>query len=146
LETNVSNASTMNTGALPLIGRILLAVPFILSGVGKLAAPAATQGYIAAMGMPAPVVAYVGALVVEIGFGALLLVGYRTRIAALVLAGFSIAAALIFHHSFGDQNQFIHFMKNVMLAGGLLQVAAFGAGVFSLDNRVAIKAGALRTA
>jgi putative oxidoreductase len=142
----MSNASNVNTGALPLVGRILLGVPFILSGVGKLAAPAATQGYIAAMGLPAPGVAFVVALVVEIGFGTLLLIGYRTRIAALVLATFSIAAALIFHHSFGDQNQFIHFMKNVMLAGGLLQIAAFGAGVLSLDNRVAVNGGALRAA
>jgi len=140
----MSNASSASAGAIPLIGRILLAVPFILSGVGKLAAPAATQGYIAAMGVPAPVLAYVAALIVELGFAAFLLVGYRTRIAALVLAAFTIAAGLIFHNNFADQNQFIHFMKNVMLAGGLLQVVAFGAGVLSLDNRVAVKNGALR--
>jgi putative oxidoreductase len=142
----MSKSSNANPGAVPLIGRILLALPFILSGVGKLAAPAATQGYIAAMSVPLPLLAYAGAILVEVGVGAMLLVGYRARVAALVLAVFSIAAALIFHHNLGDQNEFIHFMKNVMLAGGLLQIVAFGAGAFSLDNRFAARAGQLRAA
>jgi putative oxidoreductase len=142
----MSKSSNAAVGAIPLAGRILLALPFILSGVGKLAAPAATQGYIAAMSVPLPVVAYVVALVVEIGGGALLLLGYRTRIVALALAVFSIGAALLFHHDLGDQNQFIHFMKNVMLAGGLLQIVAFGAGSISLDNRLATRSGGLRPA
>jgi len=146
METNMSKSFTAIQGALPLIGRILLAVPFILSGVGKLAAPAATQGYIAAMGVPLPLLAFVGAILVEIGAGALLLVGYRTRIVALALAVFSIAAALIFHNNLGDQNQFIHFMKNVMLAGGLLQLVAFGAGSISLDKRFATGSGQLHSA
>jgi putative oxidoreductase len=131
----MSKSSIAGVGALPLVGRILLALPFVLSGVGKLAAPAATQGYIAAMSVPLPVIAYIIAVIVEIGGGAMLLLGYRTRLAALVLAVFSVAAALMFHRDLGDQNQFIHFMKNVMLAGGLLQVVAFGAGAFSVDNR-----------
>jgi putative oxidoreductase len=74
-------------------------------------------------------------VVVELGAGALLLAGYRTRLAALVLAVFSIAAALGFHHDFADQNQMIHFLKNVAIAGGLLEVAAFGAGPLSIDAR-----------
>jgi putative oxidoreductase len=92
------------------------------------------------------VVAYAIAVIMEVGGDALLLVGYRTRIVALGLAVFSIAAALLFHHNLGDQNQFIHFMKNVMLAGGLLQIAAFGAGKLSLDSRFAGKSGQLRAA
>ena len=65
----------------------------------------------------------------------LLLVGFQTRWSALVLAAFTIAAALAFHHAFGDQNQMIHFLKNIAIAGGLLQVTAFGAGSFSIDAR-----------
>jgi len=146
METNMSKQTSAGAAAIPLIGRILLALPFILSGVGKLGAAAATVGYIAAMSVPLPVVAFAIAVILEIGGGLLILVGYRTRIAALALAVFTLAAGLIFHHNFGDQNQFIHFMKNVMLAGGLLQLVAFGAGAFSLDNRSSIKSGQLRTA
>ena len=132
----MTTISTNNSqGAVPLIGRILLAVIFILSGVSKLANPAGTQGYIAAMGLPLPLLAYIAAVVVEIGGGVMLLVGYRTRIAATALALFTLAAAVLFHHALGDQNQFIHFMKNLAITGGLLQVVAFGAGAFSLDNR-----------
>jgi putative oxidoreductase len=116
-------------------GRVLLAAIFLISGLGKLADPAGTQGYIAAAGLPAPLLAYLAAVVVEVGGGVLLVVGYQTRIVALAIAGFSIVAALAFHNSFADINQMIHFLKNVAMAGGLLQVAAFGAGSFSLDAR-----------
>jgi putative oxidoreductase len=131
--TTTTNESAQ--GAVPLIGRILLAVIFILSSVSKLANPAGTQGYIASVGLPLPLLAYIVAVVVEIAGGVLLLVGYRTRLAAAALAVFTVAAAVVFHHAFGDQNQFIHFMKNIAITGGLLQVFAFGAGAFSVDNR-----------
>ena len=75
------------------------------------------------------------ALVVEIGGGVLLVVGYRTREAALALALFTIVAALGFHNNFAEQNQMIHFLKNLAIAGGLLQIVAFGAGSISLDAR-----------
>ena len=132
----MTTLSTSNSqGAVPLIGRILLAVVFILAGVSKLGNPAGTQAYIASVGLPLPLLGYIVALVVEIGGGLMLLLGYRTRLAAIALAVFTVAAALSFHHAFGDQNQFIHFMKNLAITGGLLQVVAFGAGSFSLDNR-----------
>lgn len=118
----------------PFIGRILIAVIFLISGFGKIAEPAATQGYIAAAGLPLPMAAYLIAVIVEAGGGLLLLVGYQTRFAALGLAVFTLAAALGFHHDFVDQNQMIHFLKNLAIAGGLLQVAAFGPGAFSLDT------------
>ncbi|VVD69285.1 DoxX family protein [Pandoraea fibrosis] len=120
---------------LPLLGRILLGAPFLMSGLGKLGAPAATVGYIAAMGLPAPSLAYLVAVIVEVGGGLLLLSGFRARPVSLVLAIFSVATALVFHHNFADQNQMIHFLKNVMMAGGLLQITYFGAGAFSLDAR-----------
>ena len=131
----MSNSTNNMQSALPLVGRILLAILFILSGLFKLAGPAGTQGYIASVGVPAPLLAYIVAVVVELGGGVLLLVGYRVRFAATALAIFTVAAALLFHHAFGDQNQFIHFVKNLAITGGLLQVIAFGAGSFSFDNR-----------
>lgn len=121
--------------ALALAGRIGIAAIFLLSGFAKLTAPAATIGYIASAGLPLPQLGLVIAILVELGGGALLVLGYRTRIVATVLAIFSIAAALAFHSALGDQNQFIHFFKNIAMAGGLLQVAAFGAGRYSLDAR-----------
>jgi putative oxidoreductase len=116
-------------------GRVLLAAIFLISGLGKLADPAGTQAYIAAAGLPAPLLAYIAAVVVEVGGGLLLIAGYQTRIVALAIAGFSLIAALAFHNNFADMNQMIHFLKNVAMAGGLLQVAAFGAGSFSVDAR-----------
>lgn len=116
-------------------GRILIAVLFLLSGLGKIAAPTMTQGYIASAGLPAPLLGYVIAILVEVAGGLLLVVGYQTRIIALIMAAFTLVAALAFHHNFADQNQMIHFLKNIAIAGGLLQVAAFGAGSLSLDAR-----------
>jgi putative oxidoreductase len=127
--------ATTPQSVLPLVGRVLIGLVFLLSGVSKLGSADATQAYIASIGLPLPLLGYLVAVVVEIGGGLLLLLGYRVRLAALVLAVFTVAAALFFHHAFGDRNQFIHFMKNLAMAGGLLQIAAFGAGAFSLDNR-----------
>lgn len=124
---NTQNASTS------LLARALLASLFLISGFGKLAAPAATKAYIAYAGLPLPDLAYVIAVVVEVGFGLALLTGYRTRLVAALMALFAVATALAFHDHFGDQNQFIHFLKNLAIAGGLLQVAATGAGAYSLD-------------
>jgi putative oxidoreductase len=120
---------------LPLLGRILLGAPFLMSGLGKLGAYAATVGYITAIGLPLPPLAFIVSVAIEIGGGLLLLSGYRVRFASLVLAVFSVLTAVFFHRNFADQNQMIHFLKNVMMAGGLLQITYFGAGSFSLDAR-----------
>ncbi|MFM0740167.1 DoxX family protein [Paraburkholderia xenovorans] len=120
---------------LPLLGRILIGAPFVMSGLGKLAAYGATVGYIAAMGLPFPPLAFVVSVLVELGGGLLLLSGYRARTVSLAMALFCVVTALVFHHNFADQNQMIHFLKNVMMAGGLLQITWFGAGAFSLDAR-----------
>jgi putative oxidoreductase len=117
------------------IGRLLIAVIFVFAGLGKLAAPAGTIGYIASAGLPLPQVAYVVALVLELGGGVLLILGWQTRIVAAVVAVFTLATALSFHTNFADQNQMIHFLKNIAMIGGLLQVVAFGGGAWSLDGR-----------
>ena len=135
-----NTTSNSNSGVVPFVGRILVAAIFILSGLGKIGAPAATQGYIAAMGLPAPLLAYIGAIVVELGGGLLLLAGYRTKLVAAALAVFSIVTAFIFHHALADQNQMIHFLKNFAMAGGLLQFVAYGAGRISVDGRTAAAA------
>jgi putative oxidoreductase len=122
----------------PAIGRVLLAAIFVMSGIGKLFDPAGTIGYISAVGLPLPEVGYALAVIVEIAGGLLLIAGYQTRIAALSLAALTLVAAIFFHNQFGDQNQSIHFMKNLAIAGGLLLVAAFGAGRVSVDARRAV--------
>ncbi len=94
-----------------------------------------TQAYIASAGLPVPTLAYAAAILVEVGGGVLLLIGYQARLVALALTAFTLVAAVAFHANFGDQNQMIHFLKNVAIAGGLLQVAAFGAGALSVDAR-----------
>jgi putative oxidoreductase len=120
---------------LPLAGRLLIALPFAMSGLGKLAAYGPTTQMIGAVGLPLPALAFAVAVAVELGGGLLLIAGLHTRLVAVALALFSVAAAVSFHANFADQNQMIHFLKNVMIAGGLLQIAAFGAGAFSIDNR-----------
>jgi len=119
-------------------GRLLVATLFIISGIGKIADPAATQAGIAAAGVPVPVLAYSVAVLVELGGGLLLIVGYRTKGVAVVMALFCVTTAFLFHRVPNDMNQHIHFLKNLAIAGGLLQLAAFGAGPVSLDaDRVA---------
>ncbi|MGV3456230.1 DoxX family protein [Sphingomonas sp.] len=131
---NTTQVSPAANGVLPLFARIAIAAIFLLSGLSKLTAPAGTIGYIASAGLPLPEVGYAIALLVEIVGGLLLVVGYRTRIVAAALALFTVAAAIFFHNSLGDQNEFIHFFKNLAIAGGLLQVVAFGAGRLSFDK------------
>ena len=122
------------TDTIALTGRIFIAVLFLLSGLGKLAAPAATQAYIAAMGLPLPVLAYFGSMAVELIGSVLLIVGFRTRPVAVGMAVFTLLTALFFHRNLADPNQMIHFFKNIAITGGLLQIAAFGAGRFVLDR------------
>ena len=136
----------MRDASMTALGRVFLATLFLLSGLSKLGSAAATTAYIASAGLPLPGVAYILTVVVEIGGGLLLLVGYQARVAAAVLAVFTLAAAVFFHSNFADQNQMVHFLKNFAIAGGLLQVAAWGAGQWSLDARRAAKFGGPRTA
>lgn len=128
-------AATSTSDLLAAVGRVLLAAIFVLSGVSKLTDPAGTIAYIESAGLPLPSVAYAGAVAVELIGGLLLIAGFQTRLVALAIAAFSIVAAFGFHADLADQNQFIHFFKNIAMAGGLLQVAAFGSGRFGFDRR-----------
>ncbi|MEZ5607343.1 MAG: DoxX family protein [Burkholderiaceae bacterium] len=125
---------------LALLGRLLVAVLFIPAGIGKITGFAGTAGYIASKGLPLPEVGVVIAIVVEVLVAAALLVGYKTRWAALVLALFTLAAATIFHNYWAlpqaqQMMQQLLFTKNIAVVGGLLAFVAFGAGAFSLDAR-----------
>jgi len=108
---------------------------FLISGLSKFSNAEGTMAYIASAGLPFPEFSFGVAVLVEILGSILLIVGYRTRLVAVLLAIFSIVAALAFHYQIQDQNQFIHFLKNLAIAGGLLQVAAFGPGSLSVDGR-----------
>ncbi|MEJ8809987.1 DoxX family protein [Variovorax ureilyticus] len=144
--TTASNyaAPAATTGAaqdaLALIGRILIAALFIPAGFGKLMGFAGTAGYIASAGLPMPQLGTVIAIVVELGLGILLLVGFKTRLSAIVIAVFTVAAAVFFHNYWGMPaekayvNQLM-FFKNIAIAGGLLAIAAFGPGRISIDKK-----------
>jgi putative oxidoreductase len=127
--------SSRSQDRIALAGRVLIAAIFVMSGLGKVAAPAATLAYMKAAGLPLAPLGLAGAALIELGGGLALILGYRTRAAATLLAGFAMVTALVFHSALSDQNQLIHFFKNVAMAGGLLQVVAFGGGRFSLDAR-----------
>jgi putative oxidoreductase len=118
---------------LHLAGRILLALIFILSGIGKIPDPAGTAGYMESMGVPGILVW--PTILLEILGGIAIVLGFQTRIAAFALAVFTIAAAVIFHSNFADQMQMIMFLKNLAIAGGLLLLAASGALSFGVDCR-----------
>ena len=114
-------------------GRTLMSLIFIVSGLGKIAGYAGTQAYMESVGVPGMMLPAVIAL--EVLGGLAVMLGWKTRIAAFLLAGFSIVSAILFHANFGDQMQTIMFMKNLALAGGFLMLVASGPGSWALDNR-----------
>jgi putative oxidoreductase len=116
-----------------LAGRLLMAALFLIAGAGKLGAYAGTQAYMQSAGVPGSLLPLV--ILVEIGGGALIVLGWQTRLAALVLAGFSVVTGIIFHAGSADQMQQIMFLKNLGMAGGFLFLVANGAGRLSLDGR-----------
>lgn len=124
---------------LALVGRILIALLFIPAGFGKISGFAGTVGYATSVGMPMPTVAVAVGLLIELLGGLGLLFGFGTRIAALALAVFTLAASFFFHAYWAlpaDQQmmQQLLFFKNVAVTGGLLAFAAFGAGAWSVDG------------
>ncbi|MDO8344903.1 MAG: DoxX family protein [Cellvibrio sp.] len=138
-HNSILEANTMQTSAkkfphaVELLGRILLVAMFLLSGLGKLSAYEQTAGYMSAFGIP-------GALLpLVIGFEVLaaiaIIIGWQVRITSLLLAGFTLLSALMFHANFADQTQMVMFLKNVSIAGAFLLLVVNGAGKFSVDAR-----------
>lgn len=124
----------------PLVGRILMAAIFVLSGWGKFTGFAGTAAFMASKGMPMAEFLLVGAIVFELAGAAMLIIGWRVQWGALLLIAFTVPATLVFHNFWAVeaaqvQNQLNQFMKNVAIVGGLLYVMAFGAGPLSVDNR-----------
>ena len=120
------------------IGRLFIAVMFFMAGLNKIFAYQGTLGYMEAMGVPGVLLPLV--ILTEVILGLAIIVGFKTRLAAFGLAGFSLVSAILFHADFSDQMQMTLFMKNVAIAGGFLFLVANGAGAYSLDNRLAAKA------
>ncbi len=132
MNPNVSNAAA-------LLGRILLALIFITSGFGKITGFEGTVGYIASKGLPLPQLGAIVAIIVELGGGILLVIGYKARWAAVALAIFTLAAAIFFHNYWAVEAaekmaQQINFWKNISMAGGMLMVFAHGPGRYSVDK------------
>ena len=125
---------------LSLAGRLLIAALFLPAGIAKITGFAGTVGYIGSVGLPLPAVGAALAIAVEVLGGLALIVGYQTRLAALALALFTLAASFFFHAYWGvpaDQAfmQQLLFFKNIAVVGGLLLLASQGAGAWSLDGK-----------
>lgn len=120
-----------------LLGRLFLAMIFIQSGLSKMSDYAATQGYMDAMGVSSALLPLVIAL--EVVGGIAIVIGFKARLVALAMAGFSLLSALLFHTNFSDHTQTIMLMKNIAIAGGFLMIVAHGAGAYALDNRNAVQ-------
>lgn len=134
IENNaVQSTSALLPNLAELLARVFLVTLFLLSGIGKLSAYEQTAGYMSAFGMP-------GALLpVVIGFEILaslaIIVGWKVRAVSLLLAGFTLVSALVFHANVADQTQMVMFLKNLSIAGGFLLLLVNGAGKFSVDSR-----------
>ncbi|CDX27402.1 putative quinol oxidase subunit [Mesorhizobium sp. ORS 3324] len=136
INTSAATAGTAsNSSTTILLGRILLAVIFLLSGFGKLTAISATAGYFGALGLPVPTVTAVVVGLIELLGGLAILVGFQTRVAAWVLAIFTIATGLVAHTGWADQMQMIQFLKNLAITGGFILLASSGAGAYSIDAK-----------
>ena len=121
------------TGVIQLFGRVMLALIFIMAGVGKIMDPAGTVGYMNSMGVPG--ILLWPTIALEILGGIAIAIGYKTRLAAFALAGFALLAAVLFHTNFADKMQMILFLKNIAIAGGLLLLAVSGRTAYSVDSK-----------
>jgi putative oxidoreductase len=133
------NASELAERYLPVVGRFLLALIFVLSGWGKITGFEGSVAYMASKGMPFPQFLLPGAILVELGGGLALMLGWKARWAALAIFLFLIPTTLIFHNYWAlppeqATAQLISFRKNLAIMGGLLYVVAFGPGPFSVGR------------
>jgi putative oxidoreductase len=128
------------TNAAALVGRILIALIFVLSGFNKIGGFSGVVGYIGSKGLPMPQVLAALTIALELGGGILLIVGFKTRWVALLFFLWLIPTTFVFHRFWGidaaqAQNQFINFMKNVSIMGAMSMLMAFGPGAYSVDKR-----------
>lgn len=128
-----TNAMTSLQTYLPTVGRIFLAVIFILAGLGKIPAIDGNVAYMEMFNVPGILIW--PTIIVEVVAGVLLAIGFKARWAAAALVAFTLVAALIFHTNFADQMEMTAFLKNLAITGGLLYVIAYGAGALSVDSR-----------
>ena len=131
---SVSRIETKLQRASELAGRILLSAMFLISGLVKVASYAATVGYMSAAGVPGALLPLV--IATEVVGAIAIIVGWKTRITAFLLAGFTLLTAFFFHNNLGDQTQTLMFLKNVSITGAFLLLVANGAGPLSIDNRL----------
>ena len=131
-----STANGFHNGA-EFTGRVLLAAIFLITGVGKIGAYAGTVAYMASFGVLGALLPLV--IATQVLGSIAIIIGWKTRVTALLLAGFTLLAGLIFHRNLDDQIQMIMFLKNVAIAGGFLLLAANGAGALSLDRLFAMR-------
>ena len=132
------NPSTVNAAA--LVGRILLAAIFVISGFNKISGFAGVAGYIGSKGLPMPEVLAALTIALELLGGIMLVIGYKVRIVSILFFLWLIPTTVIFHKFWGIeaaqvQNQMNNFLKNVSIMGGMLLVFAFGPGAYSVDKR-----------
>ena len=130
-----STAAASGNSPVILVARILISILFILAGFGKLTAISATAGWFGSIGLPMPTVTTVVVGLVELLGGISVLVGFQTRIAAIVLAVFTLAATAVAHLDFSQAGNALMLQKNLGITGGLLLLAVLGAGAYSIDGR-----------
>ncbi|KYB45469.1 DoxX family protein [Brucella pseudogrignonensis] len=131
----MSSITPQSNGLATLVARVFLSILFILAGFSKLTAIAGTAGYFAGLGLPAPTVTAVLVGLVEFVGGLAILVGFQTRIAAAIVALFTIGATLVAHMNFAEGMNALMAQKNLAIAGGLILLALQGAGSISIDAK-----------
>ena len=119
---------------LELVGRIFISLIFLVAGAGKILNYKGTIGYMESFGVPGYL--FIPAIIIEILFPLLVIVGYKTKFSAIILALFAILLAVIFHTDFSNQMQLMSFLKNFAIAGGFLIIFIRGAGKYSIDQRL----------
>ena len=134
-NTAAASGTASNSSLAILVGRVLLSILFILAGYSKLTAISATAGWFGSIGLPMPTVTTVVVGLVELLGGLAVLIGFKTRIAAIVLALFTLGATAVAHLDFSQAGNALMLQKNLGLTGGFLLLAALGAGAYSIDAK-----------
>ena len=135
IETVTESSSSFTLkNTTEVLGRVLIAALFLISGMGKITAYTATAGYMASVGVPGAILPLV--IATEVLGSLAIILGWKTRIVAILMAGFTLLTGIVFHNNFADQIQMIMFLKNVSITGAFLLLAVHGAGPLSLDRKL----------